>query len=369
MTVVMPAKNEATLIVQALTALAEQRGEDGSRLDLRLFDVIVYCNDCTDDTSVRARLFARRTSDLTIHVIETRLPPTSAHVGTARRNALEFAVRRFMDAGRPEGIVASTDADSVVEPTWVAAMLRELRGADAVGGFVGVAAPERDAMMAPQRLLYDRELVYRRLLGLAEDRFDPRPYDPFPRHDTFVGANFATTAAAYRRAGGLAPLPRLEDLAFAQALERVDARIRHTYDARVVTSARSIARVDGGFGTFLGELSDLGQQRHDYLVRPARAIVEDAKARALLRTCWYGELRGERLDGLVRLVAQCESRLRSAARSAPTFGAFWEDVRSRAPQSRYPLEPVQSAIRALRLALAEPIPRVPTRNSVASGAG
>jgi len=369
MTVVIPAKNEATLIERALTALADQRAEDGSRLDLSLFDVIVYCNDCTDDTFERAHRFAGHSGDLAIHAIDTRLPVTSAHVGTARRNALELAVRRFMDAGRPDGIVASTDADSVVEPAWAAAMLREMRGADAVAGFVAIAAPERDAMMAPQRLLYDRELVYRRLLGHAEARFDPRPHDRFPRHDTFVGANFATTAVAYRRAGGLAPLPRLEDLAFARALERVDARVRHTYDARVVTSARSIARVDGGFGSFLAELSELGERSRNYLVRPARAIVEEAAARAHLRAYWHGEHRGERPDTLFELVAQGESALRSAARNAPTFGAFWEQIRSRAPQAGYPLEPVQSAIRALRLALAEPIPRVPTRNSVASGAG
>jgi hypothetical protein len=369
MTVVIPAKNEEAFVRRALLAFAEQRDAHGARLDLATFDVIVYCNDCIDATADRARRFADETSGPSIHVVDARLPSSAAHVGTARRNALELAARRFEAARRTDGIVASTDADSVVDATWVATMLREMRGADAVAGHVTIDAAERDAMLAPLRLLYDRELVYRRELGFAESRFDPRPHDPFPRHDTFVGANFATTVTAYRRAGGLSPLPRLEDLAFSQALERIDARIRHTYDATVVTSARSIARVDGGFGTFLTELSTLGERKGDYLVRSARAIVEDAIARNLLRAYWLGEYSAEMLDALSHLVEQTEPSLRTAALGAKTFGALWEAVKSRAPQRAYPHEPVQSAILSLRAALSDAMPRVPTRNNVASGAG
>jgi hypothetical protein len=369
MTVVIPAKNEEAFVRRALLAFAEQRDAHGARLDLATFDVIVYCNDCIDATADRARRFADETSGPSIHVVDARLPSSAAHVGTARRNALELAARRFEAARRTDGIVASTDADSVVDATWVATMLREMRGADAVAGHVTIDAAERDAMLAPLRLLYDRELVYRRELGFAESRFDPRPHDPFPRHDTFVGANFATTVTAYRRAGGLSPLPRLEDLAFSQALERIDARIRHTYDATVVTSARSIARVDGGFGTFLTELSTLGERKGDYLVRSARAIVEDAIARNLLRAYWLGEYSADMLDALSDLVEQTESSLRTAALGAKTFGALWETVQSRAPQRAYPHEPVQSAILSLRAALSDAMPRVPTRNNVASGAG
>jgi hypothetical protein len=369
MTVVIPAKNEEAFILRALQAFAEQRDAHGARLDLATFDVIVYCNDCIDGTADRARRFAEEASGLSIHVVDGRLPSTAAHVGTARRNALELAAQRFEAARRTDGIVASTDADSVVDPTWVTTMLREMRGVDAVAGHVTIDASERDAMLAPLRLLYDRELVYRRELGFAESRFDPRPYDPFPRHDTFVGANFATTVLAYRRAGGLAPLPRLEDLAFSRALERVDARIRHTYDATAVTSARSIARVDGGFGTFLTELSTLGDRKGEYLVRSGRAIVEDAMARNLLRAYWLGEHSAVMVDALTDLVEQTEGTLRTTASEANTFGAFCEAVQSRAPQRAYPHEPVQSAILSLRAALSDAMPRVPTRSNVASGAG
>jgi hypothetical protein len=369
MTVAIPAKNEGALVRRALSAFADQRDAAGARLDPQTFDVIVYCNDCNDDTAERARRFAREAPDLSIHVIEAQLPSTAAHVGTARRNALELAVERFEDARRHDGIVASTDADSTVDSTWVATMLREMRGADAVGGHVTIDTAERDAMLAPLRLLYDRELVYRREIGFAEARFDPRPYDPFPRHDSFVGANFATTVAAYRRAGGLAPLSRLEDLAFSRALERTDARIRHSYDATVVTSARSIARVDGGFGTLLAELSTLGERRSDYLVRPGRAIVEDAMARNMLRTYWRGEHSPKLLEMLCDLVELTDASLRTLARESTTFGALWHAVQLRGPQRAYALEPVQSAILSLRIALSEAMPRVPTRSNVASGAG
>ncbi len=369
MTVAIPAKNEEAFVTRALSAFVDQRDARGARLDPQMYDVIVYCNDCSDATAERARRFAREAPELSIHVVEAQLPRVAAHVGTARRNVLELAVGRFEAARRVDGIVASTDADSTVDATWVATMLRELRGADAVGGHVTIDTSERDAMLAPLRLLYDRELVYRREIGFAEARFDPRPYDPFPRHDSFVGANFATTVATYRRAGGLAPLSRLEDLAFSRALERADARIRHTYDATVVTSARSIARVDGGFGTLLAELSTLGERRSDYLVRPARAIVEDAMARQMVRTYWRGEHSPELLGALCDLVDQTEASLRTLARESATFGALWHALQSRAPQRAYALEPVQSAILSLRVALSKAMPRVPTRSNVASGAG
>ena len=50
-------------------------------------------------------------------------------------------------------------------------------------------------------------------------------------------SEMAVTVGAYRRVGGIPPLPSLEDVALYDALRAVNARIRHSPAVRVVTSA------------------------------------------------------------------------------------------------------------------------------------
>ena len=56
---------------------------------------------------------------------------------------------------------------------------------------------------------------------------DPDPNDPPLRHTEASGASLAVTVAAFERVGGIPPVPSGEDRAFVDALQRIDARIRH----------------------------------------------------------------------------------------------------------------------------------------------
>ena len=316
--IVMPAKNEADVVEHALAAFAAQRDTSGTALDPRSYEILVFCNDCDDGTAAVARRFARRRPDLAVHVVEAAFAAESAHVGTARRAALDLAASRFTSAERTAGTIASVDADTIVDPTWVASMLAEIAHADAVAGHVLVAGDERDRMLAPLRLLYDRECEYRRMLGVVEARYDPLPYDVGPRHDSFVGASFAVTVAAYAASGGLPPLPRLEDLAFAQALQRIDARIRHSYAVRAHTSARQTSRVAGGFGSFVAELATKSGPRSTFAVRAARAAVGErasagSPAERVVRPSRCG-CRCDRRGGRTRRVRPPRARRRRRAR-------------------------------------------------------
>ena len=82
-----------------------------------------------------ARRLARSSPGVPIHVVEIDFPVGEAHVGAARRLAMDEACQRLLTLGRTDGIIATTDADTVVAPTWLAAIMRECeRGVEAVGG-------------------------------------------------------------------------------------------------------------------------------------------------------------------------------------------------------------------------------------------
>ncbi len=369
MTVVIPAKNEAGGIEAALAAFARQRDRSGAPLDPRTFEIVVLCNDCRDATAQVVRRFAARERTLRVHAIEAELPRDAAHVGTARRALLDLAQARFALAQRPFGILATTDADSIVDDRWVAQSIDEIASVDAVAGEVTVAPADRDAMFAPLRLAYDREVVYRRLLGSIEARFDPRAYDPGPRHDALVGASFAVRAHTYVRAGRLPALARYEDWAFALALERIDARVRHSTEVRVHTSARRAARVAGGFGTFLAELERASEARSVPVVRSARAATEESTVRALLRKVWRGVAPHRELETAAELLSIETGRVRETLAASDAFGAAWLALQPQSRQARYPLEPIDDAIAEMRRALAAPSASLPTRSITASGAG
>ena len=368
LSVVIPAKNEAHFIGDALAAFARQRDVEGSSFDPRAFEIIVFCNGCTDATSEVARRFAARHPTLAVHVLDAP-PRFGANVGTARRAALDLAADRFFVSGRPHGIVAPTDAETVVDSGWVAWTMRELRQVDAVAGYVRVGPEEHDRMLAPLRLLYDRELAYRKLLGEVEDRFDPRSHDPAPHHDSLVGASFAVHARTYVAAGRLPRLGFYEDVAFARTLERIDAKVRHSYEVRAFTSARSAARVEGGFGSFIAELARRGEARSTFTVAAARGTVESARARRHLRLAWAAEGGDAHFEAAAEVLGIDEARLRAEARRAATFGMLWIAARASARQGAYPDEPVECALSALRRALAERSAPMPTRDNALSGAG
>ena len=369
MSVVIPAKNEAALILGALEALAAQRTLDGTVLNPRTYEIIVFCNDCDDGTAHVVRRFAARDGVPAVHAIEGTLPAGVAHVGTARRALLDLASGRFLGAGRPYGIVASTDADSQVDRHWVAWTREHLQRVDAVAGHVEIAEHERERMMAPLRLLYDRECTYRRLLGEMEALENPLDYDPAPRHAAFVGASFAVTASIYHAAGGLPVAPRLEDQAFARRLDLIDARVRHSYAVRVATSARPIARVDGGFASFIGELASRGTRRESFPVLAARASIAESRARAALRRVFT-----ERHDTTDYARVKAYFRLEAAvldeivAHEATAGAAFARAMTLGNPRI-YGEEPVESSIAKLRALLVSRKPVAPILARTASGAG
>ncbi len=245
-TVVIPAHNEAAHIERALAALNAQRDTDGTPLAPSCYDVLIYANNCDDDTAAIARRFATHAS-CTIAVAEEHLPANVAHIGTARRAAMNAASARLTAAGITDGILAATDADTVVTPTWIAWTLREMERADVVTGRILVDSDDWAAFPCAVRTMLAEENTYQFACARLATIVAPDPADPWPRHWQRSGPSFAVRVDAYERAGGVPPVRTLEDVALYDALERTGARIRHSLRVRVSTSGRLHARAPGGF--------------------------------------------------------------------------------------------------------------------------
>ncbi len=224
-TVVIPARNEAERIARTLGALAAQRDVDGGPLPRDVFDVLVYANNCDDATAEVARAAAGMHAAPAIHVAEEHLPANVAHIGTARRTAMEAAAARLRNANVPDAILAATDADTVPAPGWIAWTLREMERADAVTGRILIDPVEWAALPAHTRRMLLEENAYLYAVAQLEAQLDPKPYDPWPRHWQRSGPSFAVRVDAYEAAGGVPPVRALEDIALYEALERNGARI------------------------------------------------------------------------------------------------------------------------------------------------
>lgn len=348
--VVIPARDEEQTIGATLAALTTQCDVDGSALPRGLFDITIFANRCSDRTGAVVRRLATRTPEIPITVIEDSGAAVTAHIGTARKHVMDLAATRFLAAGMPGGIVASIDADTVADNYWIAWIAREMRGRDAVAGHVTIAAADRQRLLAPVRLLYARELAYRRAFADIESLVDPLPHDPYPRHASFVGASFAVTAGTYVAAGGLPPLPRLEDLEFLQALRRIDARVRHSPYVRATTSARQAARVDGGFGTFVAELHACARRGESFLVEHPLRTLEDIESRAAVRRIWSGDARGDDVARVAAIFALAPRDWLGEIDPTAPLGTTYERIARRAADRRQHFAPVrvETAIATLR---------------------
>ena len=243
--VCVPARDEVERLPRLLLSLAAQ---DGTRPAGRL-RVVALANNCSDGTveAVRALEASGAIDALALRLIEAELAGGEAHVGTARRMALDAGAGWLEDDGHPDGVLLTTDADARLPPDWIAANLGALRTADVVGGRLVIDDDgETDPALAGLHAQIERYWAGVRLL---EDLLDPPPHDPAPRHGDHTGASLALSAGLYRAVGGLPPLPCGEDNALVGRLREHGARLRHCPEVRVMVSARHQGRVAGGMAT------------------------------------------------------------------------------------------------------------------------
>lgn len=346
--VIIPAKDEATSLPATLAALAAQTTLGGEALPVGMLEVIVLANNCLDRTAAAVRQAARRHPNLVVHVAEVQLPRPQAHVGRARRLLLDEAALRLEKTVGPTGVLLSTDADTLVASTWVAATLREIEtGAEAVGGRILTQTPAA-VEPCPVRRIQLRDAGYRVLLRQLEDKIDPCTADRWPCHHQHYGASLALTVRAYRQVGGLPVVPFLEDEQLWQLLLRHDLPVRHSPHVQVYTSARRSGRVEVGLSWQLREWDNLTAQQREPLVPCPHELVRVWRARRRLRAWWLAGTYAASPE-LMRLAQAVEvplPALLKQAREAGTFGRFWQWIE--ATRGAVLPVPLTGALRDLR---------------------
>lgn len=213
--VIVPANDEEALIGRCVAAL--QVAARHPELAGEAVEILVVLDACCDRTA--EIVHAHGVASLTVR---------ARNVGAARAagaQAMLAAGARWL---------AFSDADSAVEPDWLARQLAP--AADAVCGVVVV--DDWSGFSAQARARYEAAYVD------AE------------HHRHVHGASLGVSAAAYVSAGGFPPLACSEDVALVERLAGIGATVRWTNQVRVRTSSRRVARVAGGFGGHLARLAD-----------------------------------------------------------------------------------------------------------------
>ena len=288
--VIIPARNEEDSLTATLDALRNQVGPDARPLDEDLYEVVLLLNNCTDASNKVAHRYQQDHPSFRLHVAQRILPPEEAHVGTARRLLMDTAFHRLQASAHPYTAILSTDADTIVARDWIHRNLQAIaNGAEAVGGVIHLRQEDIGLLDPGTLRAYRNDRDYQRNVARLESLLDPDPFDPWPRHLEHFGASLACTPAAYARAGGLPPVKPLEDVAFIDALRRVDARLRHDPEVCIYTSARLEGRAEVGLSGQLRHWQCDAATNRPHLVQSAEFLAHRFSVLAVLRRLWAEE--------------------------------------------------------------------------------
>ena len=183
---------------------------------------------CTDATAVRAGKMTRMTTPLLV------IDGTWGTAGGARAAAIAHGRHALGHADAAHTWIATTDADTVVPPNWLARQLEHAAaGADAVAGIIELR--DRPPSQPGGRAVVPLDLPRRRRrVARPRARGEPRSARRLVRHR-----------------GGFPAVGVAEDHLLWNALRRVGAQCLSTIDVRVATSARLHSRAPGGFADTL----------------------------------------------------------------------------------------------------------------------
>jgi cellulose synthase/poly-beta-1,6-N-acetylglucosamine synthase-like glycosyltransferase len=223
--VVVPAHEEERLIGRCLASI-HHSAQHPALGGVEILTIVV-ADACSDRTAEIAAA-----SGAVVIDVQAR------NVGSARDVGMRWALRR--EDGRPGSDLwlATTDADSVVPPHWLAAhQAWSTRGVDAVAGTVTVRDWSEQSAATATAFMH-RQMRF----GLGNG------------HGHIHGANLGLSSAAFTRAGGMPHKSLGEDEELWRRVGAAGCRVVRAGDLPVVTSARREARAEGGFGHLLRSL-------------------------------------------------------------------------------------------------------------------
>jgi hypothetical protein len=274
--VAIPARDEEALLPRLIAALGRQTvlGHLPG-----LLEVIIVLNNTTDRSLEAARAASASSPRLRVTLDDMTFPPDSAHVGSARRRAMNLAA----DA-QPSGVILTTDADAVPTDTWIEANLNALgAGNDIVGGRI-VGDPDEEALLGQGFLRRARlHSQYGDLRDELAAIIDPLDHDPWPRHHDHTGGSLAVRTSVYRQVGGMEAVPFREDLAFVSKVRAAGYLLSHPLEVTVAVSARTTGRAQGGMADCLSAWVRHEAEGTPVLFESPVAVEERLRRRRALR--------------------------------------------------------------------------------------
>jgi glycosyltransferase involved in cell wall biosynthesis len=284
--VVIPVKNEANYITNTLTALALQNDINGEKLNPKLFEILVLANNCSDNSVELIQKFQLIHPELNLYLVEIKLPKKSANIGFVRRMLMESAYLRL--SSNNGGLILTTDGDTTVANDWIAQTQMEIvKGADVVGGRILLYENEIEDLDLLTRLHHFKDEKYNLLIAELEGIILNPDFDAAPRHHQHFNGSFAITTECYAKSGGVPVVEYLEDCAFFDRLQLIDAKIRHSYNVKVHTSARCAGRTAIGLSQQLNVWQSLGENIKEYQVESSVSITERLHKKRSLMDLWH----------------------------------------------------------------------------------
>lgn len=259
--VAIPVRDEAELLPRALHALGRAMDAvPGSRGAL-----VIVANDSTDRSARIARDWASKRGVEHL-VIEALLEPGIRDAPHVRRLALDLAALHA-----PRGTIFTTDADSYVGPGWIReALPRTAQGVDLLCEEVRLDEAEALGLPDRVRLVGDVERAYFAATGALWRKWTCGATLPLTVRAS--GASLAMRTEAYHKIGRL-PLPDCgEDRALCDAMMAGGLVVESRPDSSTRTSARLVARAQGGCAAALAERASLINPYCDSLLLPVDVL-------------------------------------------------------------------------------------------------
>ncbi len=174
------------------------------------------------------------------------LPKKWAGVGLARKSGMDEALRRFNMINKPNGIIVSLDADTLVSPNYLVEIEKHFaRYPKNVGATISFQH-QTEGLEEKQLqgiLLYEKYLLYYK---------NSLSFIGYPNPMFTVGSAFAVTAESYVKRGGMTRRQAGEDFYFLQTLAQL-GNVGEITTACVFPSARLSDRIPFGTGPALAK--------------------------------------------------------------------------------------------------------------------
>jgi glycosyltransferase involved in cell wall biosynthesis len=228
--IVIPANDEADCIVASIDAVL--RAGSHPFLGSAVLSILVVDDSSTD-----------LTGELALEALGPRggVARVDARSAGVARRAGFVELCRLSDGLQDDAVwFATTDADTIVSPDWLARQLRwRQAGADAVAGLVTAISWGQQPEIVRRR--------YQQHMARLGSGFG---------HPHVYGANLGLSKAAYLHAGGIAEIETGEDHALWDAIGEGSFLRAQVPDVMVTTSARREGRAPDGFSTLLRSLGE-----------------------------------------------------------------------------------------------------------------